>query len=214
MAGKGKNVTRMFLILSFSCFLIFLTACSETDDEVNDYENWEARNEVFFAALEDSLANGSGTWMKIKNYSKNPSELVGSNLDYIYVKVLKTGYEKASETESPLFNDSVRISYIGRLMPSEKEPEGYVFDSTVFGNYDLKTNSTRDFKVSELVGGFVTAMIHMHRFETWQLYIPWKLGYGSSDSGIIPAYSTLIYTVTLYDFAAEGYALPTQIGIN
>jgi len=185
-----------------------VASCSEENDEVNDYENWEARNSVFFAALEDSLAKGDGTWKKLKCYSKDPSSSVGTNLEYVYVKVLTTGYEQSTDMESPMFNDSVRISYEGRLMPSQKEPEGYLFDSTVFGSYNLKTNSTRRFKVSGLVPGMTTALLHMHRFDTWRVYIPWSLGYGGSDDGTIPGYSTLIFTMTLYDIAAEGNALP------
>jgi FKBP-type peptidyl-prolyl cis-trans isomerase FklB len=65
------------------------------------------------------------------------------------------------------------------------------------------------FKVSGLVNGFATAMLHMHRGETWLVYIPYSLGYGSSVSNsLIPAYSTLIFKVTLHEFAREGKALP------
>jgi FKBP-type peptidyl-prolyl cis-trans isomerase FklB len=207
-----KMITLSFIICHLSfCF----SACSEDDDETSsEYEDWEARNDVFFAALEDSLANGSGTWMKFKCYSKDPSFSVGSNLDYIYAKVVPTGYERPTETESPLFNDSVRISYEGRLIPTASEPEGKIFDSTVFGSYNLRTNATRRMRVSSLVEGLSTALIRMHRFDTWRIYVPWKLGYGSSDDGSIPGYSTLIFTVTLYDIAAEGYSLPNQVGVN
>ena len=189
-------------------------SCSESDDTVDQYENWPLRNNLFYASLEDSLKNGDGTWMKFKSFSKNPSTKLGANTDYIYVKVVTTGYEKASETESPLYNDSVRISYIGRLIPTVYEPEGTVFDSTVYGKYNLKTNATRNFQVSELVDGMSTALMHMHRFDTWRVYIPWNLGYGATASGTIPACSTLIFTMTLYDYAAEGHALPAQVAVD
>ncbi len=204
-------------VLSLCLFTLvssFLTACSEEDDTFNDYENWEIRNNDFFATLEDSLKNGNGTWMKFKGYSKNPADTAGSAFDCIYVKKLTTGYEKADETESPMFNDSIAVSYQGRLIPSTLEPEGYLFDSSVYGSYNLKTNAVRKFQVSGLVDGFATAMLHMHRFDTWRVYIPYTLGYGASASGSIPAYSTLIFTITLYDFAAEGYALPTTISVT
>ncbi len=185
-----------------------LTACSEEDDTVNDYENWEHRNAAFFATLEDSLKNDANSWMKFKSYSKNPADSVGTNYDYIYVRVVKTGYEQTTDTESPMFNDSVAISYEGRLMPSDKEPEGYLFDSSVYGSYNLKTNAIRKFIVSGMVDGFTTALLRMHRFDTWRVYIPYTLGYGTVDNGTIPAYSTLIFTITLYEFAAEGTVVP------
>ena len=143
--------------------------------------------------------------------SKTPgSEKSG---DCIYVKILEE--KKPGETESPMFNDSVRISYEGRLMPTKqplngtKFEDGKVFDTTVYGAYDARTNATVRFKVSGLVNGFATAMLHMHRGETWLVYIPYSLGYGSSVSNsLIPAYSTLIFKVTLHEFAREGKALP------
>ena len=185
-------------------------SCSEENNEVNEYENWQQRNDAFFASLEDSLTNCSGTWVKIKSYSKTPEG--GKNTEYIYVKKLED--HKATETESPLYNDSVRVSYQGRLMPT-KQPlngtgfeDGKVFDSTVYGKYNVKTNATTRFKGSSLVSGFITALLNMRRGDTWLVYIPYDLAYGSSASGSnIPAYSTLIFKMTLYDFAAEGKAL-------
>ncbi len=197
----------------FALLSPMLTACSEEDDTVNDYENWEARNAQFFAALEDSLKNDKNSWMKFKSYSKNPSDSVGTNYDYIYVKVIPTGYEPVGAVDSPMFNDSVAVSYEGRLMPSDKEPQGYLFDSSVYNTYNVKTNAIRKFVVSGLVDGFTTALLHMHRFDTWRVYIPYTLGYGTTDNGSIPAYSTLVFTITLYEFAPEGTALP-KIGVT
>jgi FKBP-type peptidyl-prolyl cis-trans isomerase len=54
----------------------------------------------------------------------------------------------------------------------------------------------------------------MHRFDTWRIYIPYTLGYGSATSGSIRGYSTLIFDVTLYDFAEEGHAMTTQVGLT
>lgn len=205
--NRGKAGT---LVLGlFALFASFLTACSEENDTYNDYENWEARNHEFFASLEDSLTNGSGTWMKFKSYSKDPSMEVGTNWDCIYVNVVNTGYEKVGDTQSPLYNDSVAVSYEGRLIPTKLEPQGLVFDSSVYGTYNIKTNSVRKFVVGALVDGFATALLHMHRFDTWRVYIPYTLGYGATASGSIPAYSTLIFTITLYEFTAEGTAMPT-----
>lgn len=198
-----------FLFFCFFVFLFFTASCSEETDEVDEYENWQQRNDEFFASLEDSLARGTGTWKKLKCFSKNPAEGTGTNTDYIYVKVIPTGYE-TTDTVTPMFNDSVRVSYQGRLIPSDltKSPEGNVFDGTVFGKYDVRTNATACFKVSGMARGFTTALLHMHRGDTWRVYIPYALGYGSSSQTSVPAYSTLIFDMTLYDIAEEGSALP------
>jgi len=185
-------------------------SCSEDKGTTNVYENWQARNDAFVASLEDSLNHGVGTWKKFKGYSKNPQ----TGGDYIYVQVVPTGNE-SGQTTSPTYNDSVRVSYEGRLMPTaiplngKGYYDGSIFDTTVYGNYDPKTNATARFKVSGLVNGFATALMHMHRGDTWIVYIPYSLGYGGAeDKTLIPPYSTLIYKMTLYDFAVEGATLP------
>jgi len=209
---KNRYIERL---KSFACLFLLLigagwvgVSCSEDDATTNEFENWEQRNDAFFATLEDSLAHSAGTWMKYKCFSKNPAVENGNSKDYIYVKVIPTGYE-TTDTESPLFNDSVRVSYQGRLIPSdvEKNPQGNIFDGTVYGKYDVRTNATACFKVSGLVKGFTTALLHMHRGDTWRVYIPYTLGYGTSNQSSIPAYSTLIFDITLYEIAEEGKAL-------
>ena len=58
-----------------------------------------------------------------------------------------------------------------------------------------------------MIPGFTTALLKMKKGDTWLVYIPYALAYGSSASGSVPAYSTLIFKMTLYDYAAEGVAL-------
>jgi FKBP-type peptidyl-prolyl cis-trans isomerase FklB len=185
-------------------------ACSKNDATTDEHANWKERNDVFFASLEDSLARGIGTWRKLPSYSKTPK----SNTDYVYVKVIPTGQE-TGQTTSPSYNDSVRLSYEGRLMPTaipltgKGFADGAVFDTTIFGSYNPLTNATVKFKVSALVNGLSTALLYMHRGDTWLVYIPYTLGYNDkADNTKIPAYSTLIFQVTLHDFATEGNKLP------
>jgi len=33
--------------------------------------------------------------------------------------------------------------------------------------------------------------------DKWEVWIPWQLGYGSSASGTIPAYTTLVFEIEL-----------------
>lgn len=185
-------------------------ACSQNDATIDVHANWQERNDAFFASLEDSLTRGTGTWKKIKSFSKTTDK----NTDYVYVQVIPTGQE-TGQTTSPTFNDSVRLSYEGRLMPTaiplngKGFTDGAVFDTTIYGSYNPQTNATVSFKVSTLVNGLTSALLYMHRGDTWLVYIPYALGYNDkADNTKIPAYSTLIFKVTLYDFAAEGNKLP------
>ena len=47
----------------------------------------------------------------------------------------------------------------------------------------------------------------MHRGDHWTVYIPYQLGYGASASGMVPAYSTLIFDLRLVDFSHPGTKL-------
>ena len=179
-----------------------VTACTESDDEeaADEFANWKSRNEAFFSTLEDSISHDATVWKKIKTYTKDEST-VGVNTDYIYAKVIETG----SGDTSPLYSDSVRLAYRGRLIPSVTYPQGYVFDQTFVGDYSIKTTAVLDRVASDYVDGFTTALQHMHRGDWWRVYIPHTLGYGTSTdfSGTIPGYSVLIFDLILIDYISS-----------
>ncbi|MCR5680083.1 MAG: FKBP-type peptidyl-prolyl cis-trans isomerase [Prevotella sp.] len=175
-----------------------VTACSESDDETTEeFSNWEARNNAFFLSLEDSLKNNGSQWKKLKTFTKDEKK-VGAVTDYIYVKMLK----RSDELETPIYTDTVRVAYRGRLIPSATYPQGYVFDQTYVGNYNYRTTDVSNSLVSGFVDGFATALQHMHKGDLFRVYIPYTLGYGASGSGSIPGYSTLIFDVELIDFSS------------
>ena len=204
----NKKILGWIKVISFSfiiCHLSFsLSACSENTDESQEYADWQLRNDVFFDSLEDSLAAAPAVWKKFKSYAKDQSLAKGENTDCIYVKVLETG----TDTENPMATDSVRVSYEGRLIPSATYPNGYVFDTRAYGTYELSTSATSRFLASNNIEGFTTALLHMHRGDQWRVYIPYALGYGATQSNKIPAYSTLIFQMSLIDFAPVGTVMP------
>ena len=187
-------------------FLTFTLACSEEDATEDEYANWQQRNEVYFASLQDSLLRNPAQWQRIKNYSFDDAvETMGPSSEYIYVKVISSG----TETDSPAYTDSVRVIYQGRLIPTTSYPEGLVFDGTVYGKFSPATSATSKQLVSRMIEGYATALQHMHRGDYWRVYIPSDLGYGSAGSGsTIPGYSTIIFDLMLIDFAPTGEALP------
>jgi len=186
-----------------ACAMLCL-ACSESEDEEQqEFAGWQKKNEAFFASLADSLAANPQQWRRVAAYSKD--EDIAKDSEHIYIKVMESG----NGTESPLFNDSVRVSYRGRLIPSRTYTEGYVFDETVYGNYSNATNGSRKFLVSSLVDGWVTALMLMHRGDYWRIYVPSDLGYGDADnsSSGIPGHSVLVFDLTLLDFSHVGNAM-------
>ena len=203
--NKGKkSLTSLLCAAIFILHSSFFISCSEDDNTVNEYENWQQRNEQFFATLQDSLSQTGAQWLKLKKYSLDQKE-EGVATDYIYVKVLT---QSDTSSTSPHFTDSVRVAYQGRLIPTTSYPEGYVFDTTIYGSYSMETVSTAKLLVSGVVDGFSTALQHMHRGDRWRVYIPHQLGYQSSVHGSVPAYSTLIFDLTLVDFTPAGTAMP------
>jgi FKBP-type peptidyl-prolyl cis-trans isomerase FklB len=180
-------------------------SCSKEETEAGEWDNWQQRNEAFFASLADSLSSHPSQWQRILSYAQ--SEATSHDIDkYIYVKKLETGMG----SESPAYTDSVRVIYQGRLIPSATFSEGYVFDGTVFGKFTPTTSSTAKLSVSNTVEGFSTALQHMHRGDHWRIYIPSALGYGEdgNSSGSIPGYSVIIFEVQLIDFSHAGEVMP------
>jgi FKBP-type peptidyl-prolyl cis-trans isomerase FklB len=179
------------------------TACSEKDETVEEYPNWQSTNDTYFANLYNSakteIAANNENWKIIKTWSKDDT-IAGKNTDYIVVQVL----EKGSGTECPMYTDSALIDYRGRLLPSTSYPEGYVFDQSYYGDYNPKTIIPTHWKISAGIDGFTTALLNMHVGDRWRVYIPYDLGYGSSSSTSIPAYSTLVFDISLVAFYRPG----------
>lgn len=197
----SRTLTYFFLLGA----LVF-SACSESTSDDDEYANWQQRNEEYLAAVVNDSLKQPG-WQRIKNYSLDETT-EGKTTEYIYVKTIESGDPTSAR---PAFTDSVRVAYQGRLIPSKTFPEGKVFDGTVFGTYSSKTNSNTKFLISNatMTTGFSTALQHMHRGDHWRVYIPAELAYGATGSGTnIPAYSLLIFEMTLIDFSPAGQTMP------
>lgn len=186
-----------------------LSSCSETDDDKTktEYANWQERNDKAFtdtlAYARQQIANGSKEWKVLLNWSlenqtpnkdgdDNAYTLTYDDDDYIVVHVLDEG----KGTVSPLYTDSIQMSYRGRLLPSTSYANGYTFDETFEGTYSKKTAKPTKSTIS-FVDGFTTAILNMHVGDHWQVFIPEALGYSSEAQTTIPAYSMLRFEIAL-----------------
>jgi FKBP-type peptidyl-prolyl cis-trans isomerase FklB len=176
---------------------VCLASCEETE-EVGEFDNWEARNAQFVDSIAKvARANADGTWKCILDVRLNPDTVWSVN-DYVYCQVIEEG----TGTSHPVYTDSVRVNYRGRLMPSYPSyPEGYQFDSSFQGELNPAFNVPATFLLSSTVPGFYTAVQHMTDGDLWKVYIPNKLGYGASGSTGVPAYSTLVFDINLVSFS-------------
>ena len=195
---KNSGWRGVFSILLISLLLLSYTSCSEDDSAADEYANWQERNET---AINQYAADNS--YRKIRTYTQDDTT-AGKNSDYIYVKVLETG----TGTESPLFTDTVRVAYRGRIIPTTSYPDGLVFDETYLNDFSWQTANMSDFVTGEMVNGFATALMNMHKGDRWQVMIPYQLGYGTSSTNSIRGYSNLIFEIALLDFWHIGDSRP------
>ena len=208
-----------FVLLLVGCGLA-VTACSsdETTDPV--YENWAARNSAAFSdtlsmartAIAQAKAQYGDAWTEhtpwrvFGNYTLGTGGKPTAN-DSLVVRVVNSQLSAAEALKAPrpLYTDTVRVAYMGRLMPTSADSAGKVFDysgpskleSDVF-NPTLGTASK--FAVSNLVVGFTTALQQMHVGDRWRIFIPAKSGYGNAAQTSIPAGSMLIFDLQLQQF--------------
>lgn len=209
-----KTMKYMFLLL-MSVFM--LASCSEDDNTVDEYANWQERNEKAFA---DTLAYAqqqgeSNGWYVYRCWSMadqtpnvdqfgNKVNLTYKDADNIIVHVL----EKGEGSGCPLYTDSVKVSYSGRMEGTDTYPAGYVFDGNFDGTYDKATAQLTKYAVADMIDGFTTALMKMHIGDHWMVYIPWQLAYGSSGKSPIPGYSMLRFEIVLDSYYHVGEKVP------
>lgn len=177
--------------------LLSLTACSEKQ-EAGEFDGWKARNDAYLDSVAAvARANADGSWTMYKAFSLgDPSAMDGPSHYYVYVQKL----ERGEGTLRPQYNDSVRVHYSGRLIPSASYPQGFNFGKSFNGaELDAATDVPSLFGVSQTGTGFCTALMNMVEGDRWRVVVPYYLGYGSTPSTTtgIPAYSTLLFDVTL-----------------
>lgn len=177
--------------------VLLLCASCEEKEEAGEYDNWQVRNEAYVDSIAQLARAGAGDWTMVKIFNRGDSlDLAAANQYYVYVQKLEDG----TGTRSPLYNDSVRVHYSGRLIPSDSYPLGYNFGKSYSGSVlNEATDVPTLMGVNQNVNGFATALMHMVEGDNWRVVIPWQQGYGSSanSTASIPAYSTLIFEMKL-----------------
>lgn len=193
--------------LSFLLIVATLCSCKESDDTEDEFPNWQANNDTYFTNLyntaKSSISTGSDEYKIFRNWSLVESAATEAT-DHIVVKVLETG----KGSGCPLFTDSCQVHYMGKLIPSTTFKDGFVFDKSYSGDYNPHTAAPTKLAVSSVVDGFATALQNMHIGDRWRVYMPYKLGYGTVESGSIPAFSTLIFEITLVGYYRAGTVVP------
>lgn len=114
-----------------------------------------------------------------ENADKEGVKVTDSGLQY---KVLEEG-----EGASPSAESEVEVHYEGSLL------DGTVFDSS------YERGEPVSFRVNQVIEGWQEALQMMSVGDTWMLYIPPELAYGSRGQGPIGPNETLTFKVELLD---------------
>ena len=218
IAGSRNAASKYFFFIMALAGIISMTSCSESDEE-EEFANWQSKNESYFTQIytqaETAIKSGDNSWKIIPVYSKDATAAKYMS-DYIVAHVETEG----TGTESPIYSDQVRVHYRGNFIPSKSHSNGFQFDSSWTGEYNLKTMMPSSFSVSGTILGFTTALMNMLKGDRWTVYVPYNLAYGTSDytpkdsqgnvtGSTIPAYSMLKFDLTLIDFIHKGESFPT-----
>lgn len=185
-----------FLVLSLVLFTpTFFSSCEEKED-VGEWDNWQTRNENYIDSIA-SVAKKSSDWTVLPAF--NLGDNFGLDSDskyYVYIQKLEAG----TGTYKPMYNDSIRVHYSGRLIPTSSYSDGYNFGKSYStSTLNLETDVPTLMCVNQNVIGFATAVMNMVEGDRWRIVVPSYLGYGDSDNttASIPAGSALIFDVQL-----------------
>lgn len=188
---------KLCYILPILTILILFSSCSESE-ETGEYDNWRERNQQYVDSIARLADSGSNGWSKMAafNLVDSVESINPNNNRYIYIQKLEQG----TGSMRPLYTDSVRVHYMGRLIPSVSYPQGHIFGKS-YSTYvfNEETDVPALMAVNENIIGFSTAIMHMVEGDRWKIVIPYYLGYGESNSAStgIPGYSALTFDVKL-----------------
>jgi len=167
-----KNInTYLFPLLISSIVLIFSSCLTDEEKEERTYA-------MEMAELDELLE-------KVSND--------GYDIDTTDLGVYYIVYEEGNTgIPSPLEGDTITIDYTGYFT------DGSVFDSSK--NYFTDGLWTFKFMDEEvgLIPGMTDGLSIMHTGGVYDLIIPSSLAYGATGSGLVPPYTSLIFTVTLH----------------
>jgi FKBP-type peptidyl-prolyl cis-trans isomerase FklB len=155
---------------------IGLYSCSSSDTE------WRDDNLVFF----DGLADKSGIQVLGDTTNGYPGI-------YYTVKLIGTGAK-------PIIGNEVKLAYSGWLW---NDTTSYDSPLDADNAFDASSDGTTFTVGSGLIEGLNLAVQNMTVGSKWRVFIPYYLGYGSSGTTSIPAYSTLIFDVYLKEITSD-----------
>ena len=188
MTKNIKTLIGVFCLGGMMLSTGLFTSCTENDDTVEEYANWQSKNETYwdnlYTTTQQKIKSGDTSWKIILNYTfQNQKQTTGSALTYRPENYIIAHVEQAGTgTTSPLYSDSVSMHYMGRLIPSTTYTSGLIFDKSWSTNqFNAATSRPvhsyigltydAEGKPTSLVDGFTTALMSMHRGDHWTVWL-------------------------------------------
>ena len=176
--------------VAFDDFVAGLKATLTRQEPAISYKEVGDILDKYFQELQEKQAAEQAEISEVMK--REGEEFLAANAKKEGVIVLPSGLQykviKEGEGRMPELTDKVKCHYEGTFVDGEK------FDSS----YDRKQPAV--FGVNQVIPGWTEALQLMSEGSVWELYIPYKLGYGEAGAqGAIPPCSALVFKVELIE---------------
>lgn len=177
-----RKLFKSILFTTFACAAF--VACDDDDNVWDDYKDWREDNVAYFDEQRFSLSpDGSNKFQTI-----TPAWNTSANVLIQYLN----DRSKTVGNLSPMLTSTVDVKYIGRLYNDVPFDSSYLLTAS-YGDSIFRTQLTG------VIQGWSIALQNMRVGDSARVIIPYNLAYGSSGSGSIPPYSTLVFDIKLAD---------------
>ena len=170
------------LLASFLIGSIFI-ACNEEDDDTKAIIKWRDQNNAWLAEQQARKNSDGSPYYEMLVPKWDPSSFV----------LIHYFNERTTDPDAltPLYTSTVDVRYYLSLY------NGVACDSsstqTTYGPGIYRA------QLSTLIDGWAVAVGNMHVGDTAEVIVPYALGYGTSSSNGIPAFSNLKFNIRLVD---------------
>lgn len=185
---------KLYLLPLLLLALVF-TSCEETK-EASKFDNWRPRNEAFLDSLEQVYQDKTDPSLEFFVPLTNPNG-----------KIFYKDITPANTTlgDIPLYSDSVQVYYRGSYIFGDVFDQNYLgkdgpdpaFDEPLDCYVSPYVERPKNWPITTVISGWGEVLQHMKVGQRWRVYLPQEYAYGTSGSGSIPGYSTLIFDMQL-----------------
>lgn len=158
-----------------------------------------------FAGATSCMSSAEETWNDYADWRN-------TNLDWLHEQEVSGKYERVV----PIWNDSLYVLMrwlndttltSGNLVPLYTSEiavtyKGCTYDGVGFDSTYLQPDSIVTMSISDVITGWAIAMERIHVGDEVEVVIPYQSGYGASGYGVIPPYSSLLFSINLRDIPA------------